>query len=59
MFIPDPDISPARTPDPKTTTKERGEKKFVVLPFLWPQIAEKNVGQFKKKYRTFYPQNCH
>jgi hypothetical protein len=25
---------PFRIPDPKTATKERGEKKFVVKPFL-------------------------
>jgi hypothetical protein len=24
----------SRIPDPKTATKERGEKKFVVVPFL-------------------------
>jgi hypothetical protein len=29
--IPDPGI---RIPDPKTATKERGEKKFVVKPFF-------------------------
>jgi hypothetical protein len=29
MFIPDPG---SRIPDPKTATKERGEKKIVVLP---------------------------
>ena len=34
MFIPDPDFYPYRIPDPKTATKERGEKKFVVIPFL-------------------------
>jgi hypothetical protein len=34
MFIPDPDIYPSRIPDPKTATKERGEKKFVVIPFF-------------------------
>jgi hypothetical protein len=28
MFI------PSRIPDPKTGTKERGEKKFIVIPFL-------------------------
>jgi hypothetical protein len=27
MFIPDPDFFPSRIPDPKTATKERGEKK--------------------------------
>ncbi len=30
MFIPDPG---SRIPDPKTATKERGEKKFVVITF--------------------------
>jgi hypothetical protein len=33
MFIPDPDFYPSRIPDPKTATKERGEKKFFVIPF--------------------------
>jgi hypothetical protein len=31
MFIPDPDFYPSRIPDPKTATKERGEKKFAVI----------------------------
>jgi hypothetical protein len=26
IFFPDPDFYPSRTPDPKTATKERGEK---------------------------------
>jgi hypothetical protein len=34
MFIPDPDFYPFRIPDPKTATKERGEKKLVIKPFL-------------------------
>jgi hypothetical protein len=33
MFIPDPDFYPSRIPDPKTATKERDEKKFVVITF--------------------------
>jgi hypothetical protein len=32
--IPDPDFHPFRIPDPKTSTKERGEKKLVFKPFL-------------------------
>ncbi len=32
--IPDPDFHPSRIPDPKTASKERGEKKFVVIPFI-------------------------
>jgi hypothetical protein len=31
--IPDPDFYPSRIPDPKTATKERGEKKLVIIPF--------------------------
>jgi hypothetical protein len=32
--IPDPDFYPLRIPDPKTGTKQRDEKKFVVNPFF-------------------------
>jgi hypothetical protein len=32
--IPDPDFYSSRIPDPKTATKERGEKKSVVIPFF-------------------------
>ncbi len=38
--IPHPDFYPFRIPDPKTATKERGEKKLVVKPFLEPQISQ-------------------
>jgi hypothetical protein len=31
--IPDPDFYPSRIPDPKTATKESGEKKIVVITF--------------------------
>jgi hypothetical protein len=31
--VADPDFYPSRIPDPKTETKERGEKKLVVIPF--------------------------
>ncbi len=34
MFIPDPDFYPSRFPDPKTATKERGEKKICCHNFL-------------------------
>ncbi len=33
MFSPDPDFYPSWIPDPKTATKERDEKKVVVIPF--------------------------
>jgi hypothetical protein len=32
--IPDPDFYPSWIPDPKTATKERGEIKYVVMPFF-------------------------
>jgi hypothetical protein len=32
--IPDPDFYSSRIPDPKTGTKEREEKKFVVISFF-------------------------
>jgi hypothetical protein len=35
MFIPDPEFYPSRIPDPKTATKERGEKKLVVITFYF------------------------
>ncbi len=69
--IPDPDFYPSRIPDPKTATKERGEKKFVVIPFfvatkytklkiiIFLKCFEKKLGQFSKNYRTFYSKNCH
>jgi hypothetical protein len=34
MFIPDPDFYPSRISDQKTATKERGENKFVIVPFF-------------------------
>jgi hypothetical protein len=34
MFIPDPHFYPSRIPDPETAKKERGEKKFDVIPFF-------------------------
>ncbi len=44
--IPDPDFYPSRIPDPgsriadpKTATKERGEKKFLSYLFMWPHIS--------------------
>jgi hypothetical protein len=30
----------SRIPDPKTVTKERGEKNFVIILFLWSQISQ-------------------
>jgi hypothetical protein len=34
MVIPDPDFYPTRIPDPKTATKERGEKKLMSYLFM-------------------------
>ncbi len=61
----------SRISDPKTAMKDRGEKKFVDIPFFgainfikfklfyFLTVEEKNLGQFSKNYRTFYPKNCH
>jgi hypothetical protein len=61
MFIPDPDFYPfrvpdprSRIPDPKTATKERGEKKLFY--FL---NAEESLGQFSKNFRLFTQKICH
>ncbi len=74
IFIPDPRswFYPSRIPDPgswipdpgsKTATKERGEKKFVVLPslkfFIFDMLKKKNLAQFSKNYWSFYPKNFH
>jgi hypothetical protein len=74
MFIPDPDFLPipdpgSWIPDPKTSTKERGEKSFVVIPFcshkfhiiennfIFEMLKKKNLAQFSKNYR--YAKICH
>ncbi len=70
LFFPIPD-SRSRIPDRKTALENWGEKKLVVIPFFaainftklklfyfW-NAEEKNLGQFSKNYRTFYPKNCH
>jgi hypothetical protein len=46
MFIPDPDFYPSRIPDPKTATKERGEKKLDVKPFHVATKFNKIVNYF-------------
>jgi hypothetical protein len=38
--IPEPDFYLSRISDPKTATKERGEKKFVIILFLKSQISQ-------------------
>jgi hypothetical protein len=62
--IPDPG---SRIPDPNTAMKDRGKRKFVVLPFfgatsftklnyfIFAMLKKKNLGQFSKNYRTFHP----
>jgi hypothetical protein len=60
MFIPDPDFYPSRIPDPKTATKERGEKKLVVIrTFLCSHKFHKIVIDFsfevlKKKFEPIF-----
>jgi hypothetical protein len=49
MFIPDPDFYPSRIPDPKTATKEKSEKKFVVIPFLVATNFTKFIFAMLKK----------
>jgi hypothetical protein len=68
-FLPIPDPG-SRIPDPKTATKERGEKKLpgschtflcshkfqkIILVF---KCWRKKFGPIFKEYRTFYPKNC-
>jgi hypothetical protein len=55
--IPDPDFYPSRIPDPKTATKESGEKKLDVKPFYVATKFNKIVNYFsfevlKKKIRA-------
>jgi hypothetical protein len=62
MFIPDPDFTHpgSRIPDPKTETKERGEKKFVVIPFFCSHKFHKIESYFifemlrKKKFGPIF-----
>ena len=65
MFISDPDFYPSRIPDPKTATKERGQKKLVIKPFFvatnftklkknyFSNAEEKNLGQFSRIIELF------
>jgi hypothetical protein len=67
--IPDPDFYTSRIPDPKTATKERGEKFFVVIPcfvatkyhkienyFIFEMLKRKNMDQFSKNRRELFTQ---
>jgi hypothetical protein len=59
MFIQDPDCYPSRIPDPKTATKERGEKKLDVKPFYVATKFNKIVNYFsfevlKKKFGPIF-----
>jgi hypothetical protein len=50
--IPDPAFYPSRTPDPKTATKERSEKKFVVITcFVATNFTKLNIILFWKCLR--------
>jgi hypothetical protein len=71
MFIPDPDFYPSRIPDleSKTATKERGEKKFVVVTFYVATnftklqiilvLKKKIWANFQRIKELFNPKNCH
>ncbi len=59
MFIPDPPIPYLGS---KNSNKREGWTKIVVIPFfgainlfLFLKCWRKNLGQFSKNYRTFYP----
>jgi hypothetical protein len=58
----------SRIPDPKTATKERGEKNFVITFHVATNFTKlqiilvlkcKRKKFAPKNYRTFYPKNCH
>ncbi len=56
MFIPDPDFYPSRISDPgsKNSYKREGWKKFVVIPFLLPQISQ-NFFIFELLKKKIWP----
>ncbi len=41
MFIPDPDFCPSRIPDPKTATKDRGEKNLKTMLIF--EVTKKKI----------------
>jgi hypothetical protein len=65
-----PDLG-SQIPDPKTVMKDRGEKNLLYYLFfgdinftklnyfIFEMLKKKNLGQFSKNYRTFYPKYCH
>jgi hypothetical protein len=42
-WIPDPDLYPSRIPDPKTSTKERGEKKLVITFYVATNFTKLDI----------------
>jgi hypothetical protein len=69
LFIPDLDFYPSRIPDPKTATKERGEKnllsylfcshKFHKIEnyFIFEMLKKKIWASFLKELYNFLPKN--
>jgi hypothetical protein len=56
MFIPDPDFYPSQIPDPKTATKERGEKKFVVIScFVATNFTKLQIISFFNAEQKMWP----
>jgi hypothetical protein len=64
--IPDPDFYPSRIPDPKTVTKERGEKNFCYHTFfcghkfhkieyyvIFEMLKKKFLGNFQRIVEVF------
>jgi hypothetical protein len=74
MLIPDPGSWFLPIPDPGSKNNNKSERwkkiwchtflcshKFhkIVHYFSFEMLKKKNLGQFSKNYRTFYPKNCH
>ncbi len=61
----------SRISDPGSKNSNERQVKKIPVPFYWSHkchkielfyfwnVEEKNLGQFSKNYRTFYPKNCH
>ena len=55
LILPIPDPG-SRIPDPKTAMKDRGEKKFLVIPFFWSHKVHKiELFYFKMLKKKIWP----
>jgi hypothetical protein len=67
MFIPDADFCPSRIPDPKTATKEKGEKiccptffcshkyQKIETYYIFELVKKKKFGPIYKELKKFLP----